>query len=190
MKEGSRRKEFRASLSTDFCRFSVWPHLSGFQTASAALPPRPPADLTARQPRGYRPAVAPSVADYARHPAKSAIESRGQGSASIGHRARFPPTRYGGPSTAPGVPTRTDRCLPPMGPVRMARGTPKISKIGWRNALKTPAKMGEKIVEYCGGCRIALRNRDRCSVAVQTEGEGAPALPLSRCHFTDTKARP
>jgi hypothetical protein len=32
------------------------------------------------------------------------------------------------------------------------RGAPKISKIGWRNALKTPPKMGEKIVEYCGGC--------------------------------------
>ena len=34
----------------------------------------------------------------------------------------------------------------------------------------------------------ALRNEDRCSVAVQTEGEG-PAPPLSRCHI-DTTAPP
>ena len=29
-----------------------------------------------------------------------------------------------------GTPTCTDRCLPPMGPIRMARGCRKISKIG------------------------------------------------------------
>jgi hypothetical protein len=85
----------------------------------------------------------------------------------------FSPAGMVAPECVAGAPTRTDRCLPPMGPMRMARGAPKLSKIGQpvlfhqtsavggsdasttvrRNALKTPAKMGEKVGE--GGGRSA-----------------------------------
>ena len=58
-----------------------------------------------------------------------------------------------------------------------------------RAALLTPCR-------WCGGSCCSgggskpSRNPDRCSVAVQTEGEAAPAPPPSRCHFTETTACP
>jgi hypothetical protein len=62
----------------------------------------------------------------------------------------------------------------PLRRLGMSFDTQRGGRSGER--AETPPKMGEKIVEYSPGCRTALRNRDCCSVAVQTEGEGCRLL--------------
>ena len=81
---------------------------------------------------GFEPAV-----PFKGYPVSFAL---GAGGSAVGHRSPFLPSGYGGPSTG----ARGGRRAPirgcPMGPIRMARGAPKISKIGWGNAPKTLAK--------------------------------------------------
>ena len=60
-----------------------------------------PANLTARQPPPYRPNVAPSIADYARHRAKSAVGSRWTRGARVSATGAVSPQPAGGALKAP-----------------------------------------------------------------------------------------
>ena len=98
----------------------------------------------------------PAQGECASNPRAGATANRGAEGAAR-QRGREPrasqgSTRLG--ATEPVLywdPTNTGPCLPPMGPIRMVRGVPETSKIGWRHTPKPRRKMGAKGVEK--GCR-------------------------------------